>query len=342
MGITRSNNKERIDQRTDTNYRVRTVFHGRIVLGGVVCMLLAVLLLASCSDVRPIVKIGLIAPFEGLHRRTGYEALAAMRQAIADAPASAIGFIPLALDDSADPERTRRAAKKLLVDPQVKAVVGPLSPALATASGDVLSHGGVAWFAPFAVAPAGGFAAPLDSGAWASGLAAAVGAAVQQQGATALVLAGDQRGWPAWNEAEWSVIAGVPTRFLESDSFAMESLTANDAIFWLGSAETAAAFLNAHPALPVHIPFWLSMEGGDPILSERLKIDSKLYWLAWSSMSYTEWAAHHEPSTPSAFLVYQATRAAIDAITGAAPTVAAPWRVELFELEAGVSRPYTP
>jgi branched-chain amino acid transport system substrate-binding protein len=171
---------------------------------------------------------------------------------------------------------------------------------------------------------------------------AAVGAAVQQQGATALVLAGDRRGWPGWDEVEWSVIAGVPTRFLESDSFAMESLTENDAIFWLGSAEAAAAFLNAHPALPTHIPFWLSMAGGDPILGERLKIDSKLYWLAWSSVPYTEWAAHHEPSTPSAFLVYQATRAAIDALTGAAPRFATPWRVELFELERGVSRPYTP
>lgn len=342
MAITRNNNKKRIDQRTDTACRVRIVFYRSAVLSKTVMVLLAVLLLASCSNVRPIVKIGLIAPFEGLHRRSGYEALAAMRQAIADAPISPVGFVPLALDDSADPERTRRAARKLLIDPQVKAVIGPLSPALAEASGDVLRHSGVVWFAPFAVAPAGGFAAPLDDGLWASGLVAAVGAAVQQQGATALVLAGDRRGWPGWDEVEWSVIAGVPTRFLESDSFAMESLTENDAIFWLDSAEAAAAFLNAHPALPTHIPFWLSMAGGDPILGERLKIDSKLYWLAWSSVPYTEWAAHHEPSTPSAFLVYQATRAAIDALTGAAPTFATPWRVELFELERGVSRPYTP
>ncbi|MFZ1771520.1 MAG: ABC transporter substrate-binding protein, partial [Caldilinea sp.] len=94
------------------------------------------LVLAACTDVRPLVKIGLIAPFEGLYRRTGYEALAAMRQALADAPTGPVAIIPLALDDSADPTRTVRAAEKLLVDPQVQAVVGPLSPALAAASRD--------------------------------------------------------------------------------------------------------------------------------------------------------------------------------------------------------------
>jgi len=299
------------------------------------------LILAACSDVRPIAKIGLIAPFEGLHRRTGYEALAAMRQAIADAPATSIGFIPLALDDSADPQRTRRAAEKLLVDPQVKAVVGPISPALTAANGDLLNNGGIAWFAPFAVVAAGGFAPPLDGEAWASGMAEAVGAAVRRQGAMTLVLAGDRRGWPAWDAAAWSEIAGMPARFLEDESSADDLLSAHDAIFWLGSAEAAAAFLNTHPALPLQTPFWLGMAGGDPILTERLKIDRKLYWLAWSNSQYTEWAAHHEPSTPFAFLVYQATRAAIDFITDAAPTAAA-WRVELFEVEKGTSRPFAP
>ena len=299
--------------------------------------------LAGCSDVRPVAKIGLIAPFEGLHRRAGYEALAAMRQAIADAPTSSIGFIPLALDDSADPARTRRAAEKLLADPDVKAVVGPLSPALATASGDLLEHSGVVWFAPFAVAPAGGFSAPLDSEAWASGLAAAVGAAVRKQGATTLWLAGERSGWPAWDEAGWSASTGLPTRFLPShQASAVGSLSSNDAIFWLGSAEAAAAFLNANPALPTDTPFWLGMAGGDPILSEHLEIDRKLYWLAWSSLQYTDWAAHHEPSTPPAFLVYQATRAAIDAVTGAAPTAGTAWQVALFEVEGGISRPFTP
>lgn len=326
-----------------TVYRTRTHVHSRCTLAGAIAVIaMAALFLAGCSDVRPVAKIGLIAPFEGLHRRSGYEALTAMRQAIADAPPSAIGFIPLALDDSADPERTRRAVEKLLVDPQVKAVIGPLTPALAAASADLFRNRGVPWLTPFAVAPDGGFAAPLADEEWAIGLAKAAGVAVREQGAATLVIAGERQGWPAWSDAEWSEIAGLPTRFLTDNPSAIESLTTRDAIFWLGSAEAAVAFLNELPTPYAQLPFWIGTAGGDPILTERLKIDRKLYWLAWSNPQYTEWAANREPSTPSAFLVYQATRAAIDAVTGAATTVITPWHVERFEMEGGFSRPYAP
>jgi branched-chain amino acid transport system substrate-binding protein len=265
-----------------------------------------------------------------------------MRLAIADAPTASVGFIPLALDDSADLERTRRAAEKLLADPQVKAVVGPLSPLLAVAGSEVLGVGEAPWFAPFAVAQPGGFADPLNSSAWAGGLIEAVGAAVQQQGAKTLYLAGDRRGWPAWNEAEWSSMAGLRVRFLDDDPAAIASLIESDAIFWLGAAEEAADFLNRLPPERDDLPFWLGPVGGDPVLYERLETDSKLYWSAWSNLLYTEWAAHHSPSTPSAFLVYQATRVAIDAVTGAASTEVTPWHVELFVAEDGVSRSFTP
>jgi branched-chain amino acid transport system substrate-binding protein len=314
-----------------------------VMLGwrGVIVASLLALLLAGCSDVRPVAKIGLIAPFEGLHRRTGYEALAAMRLAIADAPAAEVGVIPLALDDSADPAHAQRAAAKLLADPQVQAVVGPLSPALATA-GDPLIPASLPWFTPYAVNPPGGFADPRTAEAWAAGLAAAVGAAVQAQGATALVLAGDAQGWPVWDDAAWSKFAGLPVRTLGADPAAVTTLTLDDALFWLGAADEAARFLTALPPARADIPFWLGPAGGDPILAEHAQIVSKLYWLTWSDVHYNAWAATHTPSTPSAFLVYQATRAAIEAVTGAAATKAAPWHVVLFEVENGVSRVYTP
>lgn len=312
---------------------------------GVIVFALA-LLLAACSDVRPVAKLGLIAPFEGLHRRTGYEALAAMRLAIAEAPAAEVGLIPLALDDSADPARAGRAAAKLLRDPQIAAVVGPLTPALTATVSDTLAAGSIPWFAPYAVNPAGGFADPRTAEEWAAGLAAAVGAAVRTQGATALVLAGDAQGWPAWDDAAWSRIAGLPVRRLgadpAADPAAVTALTADDAIFWLGAAEEAARFLTALPPARTDIPFWLGPAGGDPILAEHAQIVSKLYWLAWSNVHYNAWAATHTPSTPSAFLVYQATRAAIEAVTGAATTEAIPWHVVLFEVKNGVSRVYTP
>ena len=301
------------------------------------------LLLAACADVRPVAKLGLVAPFEGLYRRTGYEALAAMRLAIADAPAAEIGLIPLALDANADPARAQRAAAKLLADPGVRAVVGPLSPALAAALvRDPLAPASVPWFTPYAISPPGGFADARTDEAWAAGLAAAVGAAAQAQGATALVLAGDAQGWPAWDDAAWSKHAGLPVRTLRTDPAALATLTPNDAIFWLGAADEAAAFLTTLPPALAGMRFWLGPAGGDPILAEHTQIVSKLYWLTWSNVHYNAWAATHTPSTPSAFLVYQATRAAIEAVTGAAATEVAPWHVVLFEVENGVSRVYTP
>lgn len=300
------------------------------------------LLLTGCSNVRPVAKIGLIAPFEGLERRTGYAALAAMRQAIAEAPPHTVGIIPLALDDSADPTRAHRTAEKLFRDPQVKAIVGPLTPMLTASVSDTLAAAALPWFAPYAVNPEGGFADPRSDDRWARGLTAAVGAAVRRQGATALVLAGDAQGWPTWDAATWSAIAGLPVRRLTGADSATKTLSAGDAIFWLGDADAAAAFLNALPTELAEVPFWLGPAGGDPILTEHAKIDRKLYWLTWSSLPYNDWAATHSPSTPFAYLVYQATRAAIEAVTGAAATTAPSWRVVLFEVENGVSHVYTP
>ena len=79
----------------------------------------------------------------------------------------------------------------------------------------------------------------------------------------------------------------------------------------------------------------------DPVLAERAQFDHRLYWVVWSNPHYTGWAAH-SASTPEAFLVYQATQAAIAAARGAAVTSTVPWTVELFEYAPdGLSRPFT-
>jgi branched-chain amino acid transport system substrate-binding protein len=129
---------------------------------------------------------------------------------------------------------------------------------------------------------------------------------------------------------------------LTSDAGAVNTLSSHDAIFWLGAADAAAAFLNTLPPALTGIPFWIGPAGDDPILTEHTKIDSKLYWLTWSNVHYNDWAATHTPATRSAFLVDQATRAAIEAVTGVAVTDVAPWHVVLFEVKNGVSRVFTP
>ena len=103
------------------------------LLAGLLLALMAAGSLAGCTNVRPTIEIGVLAPFEGLHRRSGYAALDAVRAAIADFPYADAGILPLALDDGARPAQAVRSAQKLLVDPRVKAVVGPLTPELGDA-----------------------------------------------------------------------------------------------------------------------------------------------------------------------------------------------------------------
>lgn len=101
----------------------------------VVC---ALLLMSGCRPTPEVTKIGLIAPFEGLYRESGYSALATMRGALADAGAAELAILPLALDDGDDPLQARRTAQKLRADPTVAAVIGPLTPWAAAGAADEL------------------------------------------------------------------------------------------------------------------------------------------------------------------------------------------------------------
>jgi branched-chain amino acid transport system substrate-binding protein len=300
------------------------------------CWLASLLVLlsasTSCTDPQPIAKIGLLAPFEGLYRRTGYSALSAMRQAISESGGS---FLPLALDDSADPARAQRSAEKLLVDPQLQAVVGPLTPALADASAAVLQDPRILWVTPYAVDPELGFVDPLDSEQWAGALARALGTAVRRQGVQTLYLAGERRGWPDWGEAEWRAATGLPTLFWESQTVSPTAWTPREAIFWLGDAAEAATFVNRLPADRTGPRFWLGPAGGDPVLAERLATSQPLYWLTWVDRRSPDVAA-----LSGAPLVYQATQSALARLEGT--ELSTRWRAAYFEIRGGVSHSYTP
>lgn len=96
-----------------------------------VCLLLsavAVLLLSACGGVNPVIKIGLVAPFEGRHRPLGYDAIYAARLAIREVNAAGgVGGVRVALvalDDGGNEQLARQAAASLVVDPDVMGVVG--------------------------------------------------------------------------------------------------------------------------------------------------------------------------------------------------------------------------
>lgn len=112
--------------------RLNPFFSPSLLLAFSLSLCLAVFLTACIASTQPVVKIGLVAPFEGRYRPIGYEAIYAARLAIREI--NARGGIQghrvelVALDDRGDPEQAGEAARQLALDPQVVAVIGHYRP----------------------------------------------------------------------------------------------------------------------------------------------------------------------------------------------------------------------
>ncbi len=126
---------------------------------GVRCVVFLVsgfLLLVACSfpgSVKPTVKIGLSAPFEGLYRDQGYEALHAVRLAVRQRNgAGGVGGSYLvelvALNDFNEPDEAILQARKMAVDPGVLGVVGGWSPDTARSAAPEYERLGLALLMP--------------------------------------------------------------------------------------------------------------------------------------------------------------------------------------------------
>lgn len=118
----------------------------------------ALLLLASCSSVAPVVKVGLVAPFEGRDRAVGYDAIYAARLAVRELnEAGGVGgyrVALVALDDGGQMDLAQQTAASLAIDPGVVAVVGHFLPETTGTSQSIYMEGGLATLAigpePFA------------------------------------------------------------------------------------------------------------------------------------------------------------------------------------------------
>ena len=120
--------------------------------------------LAACTapgDAVRVIKIGVIAPFEGLGRPLGYAVLPAIKGALADANASgtlgSYRVALVALNDDLAPTTAAAQAQVLAADPDVVAALGPFDSAAAQAVAAVLGQAGVPLLlaAPIAAAPPG-------------------------------------------------------------------------------------------------------------------------------------------------------------------------------------------
>lgn len=87
-----------------------------------------ILVLSACQTAPPVVKIGLVAPFEGQNRPVGYDAIYSARLAVREInEQGGIGGVYVALvalDDSGDPQLAQETARSLVLDPAVVAVIG--------------------------------------------------------------------------------------------------------------------------------------------------------------------------------------------------------------------------
>jgi branched-chain amino acid transport system substrate-binding protein len=120
---------------------------------------LCFLLLVSCAPlaVRPTVKIGLVAPFEGRYRYVGYDVIYAVRLALREANAAGgVGGYNVELvayDDGADPTMAIEQARKLAADSQVVAVIGHFREETTFTASSVYAEADIPLIAPAMFSP---------------------------------------------------------------------------------------------------------------------------------------------------------------------------------------------
>jgi len=107
---------------------------------------------SACGSTRPVVKFGLVAPFEGRYRPVGYDAIYAARLAVRERNASGgVGGYRVELvayDDGGDAQAATERAKQLALDPQVVAVIGHFRVDATRAAWDVYAREALPLIAP--------------------------------------------------------------------------------------------------------------------------------------------------------------------------------------------------
>lgn len=92
-----------------------------------------ILILTGCDrllprQIDPVVKVGLVAPFEGEYRDVGYDVIYSARLAVREAnqergPGQTKVAL-VALDDFGSPESAQQMARAMVIDPEIVAVIG--------------------------------------------------------------------------------------------------------------------------------------------------------------------------------------------------------------------------
>jgi hypothetical protein len=287
-----------------------------------------VTLTASCVTSTPqVAKIGLIAPFEGLHRESGYAALDGLRAALDECGEldreADIAFVPLALNDSYQAADAARALAKVRVDPAVVAILGPLSPGLVmrgqapettTRAASRPSH-----LFPFLVDESGRFA---DEHTWPRALAHYIFQVAQvapmHTSATRLLVAGAPEALLAESDTWLQAVAvqmddgddAQSNALLVSDLSAIPIVIVpqneagwaarletvyemGDALLWLDpTLEGLAELVAVHHTWP-DLSIVFGPDANHTKAATHFNVQAPLFWGVWSDDGYTEWAMRH-------------------------------------------------
>ena len=135
---------------------------GRITALRLISIACLVCSLAGCAPVplagtQPLLKIGLVAAFEGLERPLGYQALYGVKLALAqrNAEGGVAGYLVelVALNDFGRPDEASSQARQLAVDPAVMGVITGWSDETTRAALPEYRRSGLAVVVPWSVSP---------------------------------------------------------------------------------------------------------------------------------------------------------------------------------------------
>lgn len=295
----------------------------------VLALALALAGAAGCySSTRPVVKLGLIAPFEDLYREDGYAVLHAVRLAVDEhnrCPDRRYNVALVALNDNGRSEEAALQAEKLGLDPAVWAVVGPVQGSTAEAAGPTLAEAGLPWLALAPVEPT----ARRNGWSYAASPAQIAERAVTEL-ADRLGPAAD-RPWRVLVATDQPSAAAAAQSAAQARGIAVEVWPAQaatvaaqvgdfDGVVWLGDAAGGAVVANARPADGVSL-----LIGGpaldSPVFRGRNLRPAAVFWLVsgvpTEALSADFVAAYQaaagSPPTAQAALAYDATRLALAA-----------------------------
>ncbi|HAJ05482.1 MAG TPA: hypothetical protein DCL76_02880 [Chloroflexi bacterium] len=100
--------------------------------------------ITSCTTNKSTYKVALIAPFTGLYREIGYQAITGSQIAIRNYNQSKPKYLPqlelVAFDDAGDPVKAAEQAQNILTDKQIVAVVGHWLDETTSAAANIYKH----------------------------------------------------------------------------------------------------------------------------------------------------------------------------------------------------------